>query len=158
MKSPCFSLFLSMLSACPKRCGVVSCHKCPKYTFLGSARAIFHFQFFWGPKSLKVNFKHIMRWQNHVKANILHVAAVITHLVAKSGIWGGKNLVFGIFNFQWWNYIFTKVLKNWSGCKKNALFFSTSRGEDPKVEFSTIFFGVPNGLKINFRYRNFSHV
>ena len=44
--------------------------------------------------------RYILRWQNHVKAKIacvvdkiLRVAAVIARAAAKSGIWGGKNLL-----------------------------------------------------------------
>ena len=38
--------------------------------------------------------RHILRWQNYVKAKIVHVMAKIMHVVAviaaKSGIWGAK--------------------------------------------------------------------
>ena len=37
--------------------------------------------------------RHILRWKIHVKAKITHVATIIAHVAAKSGIWGGKNLL-----------------------------------------------------------------
>ena len=37
--------------------------------------------------------RQILRWQNHVKAKIAHVAVKILHVAEKSGFWGGKNLL-----------------------------------------------------------------
>ena len=71
----------------------------------------------WGSSSPPPRLnRHILMWQNHVKAKILCVTAKIMCVAEKSGIWGGKNLLVekffenffkfsGIFNGE--NTLFT---------------------------------------------------
>ena len=110
---------------------IIPCHKVNSWSYKGRVQkknqkkyGKFHNR---GGVS-KVHFqrlhRHILRWQIHVKAKIVHVTDEISCVVLR--------------DFQWWK---------WSSFRKKiTLFFPLlgGGGPDQKVEFSTFFEAFPH--------------
>ena len=87
-------------------------------------------------------------WKNHVTAkivrvaaNILHVLAYISRVVADKAVEEAKSCWPMKFFFHFWGF-FQKVFKKWSSFRKKLLHFFPLPlgGSDPKVEIFTLFF------------------
>ena len=89
-----------------------------------------------------------LTWKNHVTAkivrvaaNILHVLAYISRVVADKAVEEAKSCWPMNFFFHFWGF-FQKVFKKWSSFRKKLLHFFPLPlgGSDPKVEIFTLFF------------------